>query len=130
MKIQRFIFILFLTQILLQSSGAQTISHDTIWAQHLYEETYKVLKNREFHQIDSYIIAFDKTAEIFKQYQHWNGYLDSKCGMVECYARKLMLPETKTTAQEIILKSKEYFDTPNAFSGTAWHNIGLCYVLY
>lgn len=122
------IFLIFsVLQIIVQTLNAQNITADTTLANKLYRDAYNGLKYREYQHLDSFIGNFSNAAEKIKKYEIWNKYLDIQCGLVECYARKRMLSETKSTAQLIIKKSQKYFGNPNAYSGTAWHNLGLCY---
>ena len=127
MKSLKFAFFLLLFQIFIQTAYTQTATVDTVLAGKLYQTANKGLKNREFQNIDTYISSFKNAAEIYREHQLWNRYLNAKCGLVECYARKSMLTEAKSTAKEIVERSRQHFGEINAFQGNAWHNTGLCY---
>ncbi len=109
------------------SLNAQNITSDTILAKKLYEDAYTGLKSRNFQHMDSFIVSFTKAAEIFNKHKVWNKYLETNCALIECYARKRKLTETHSLAQIIIKKAKQHFGESNAYVGTAWHNLGLCY---
>lgn len=106
---------------------SQSITADTTRAGEMYQTAYTALKNREFEKLNQLIEQFTETGKIFKQHQIWGRYLQTQCGLVECHARNQNLPKTQSVANEIIELSKRHFGDENAYIGTAYHNIGLCY---
>lgn len=87
MKNIKLLITILIIQITVQTINAQSITANNTLAGQYFNKAKQGLENREFQNIDSFLLSFDKAAKIYLDNNMWKEHINAQLGLAECYAR-------------------------------------------